>query len=42
MVPYWLTWLHSDDNEMVPARKVGAGKLKPIEAAPGSYVRVRS
>jgi len=26
----------------VPARPVGGGKLKPLEDAPGSYVKVRS
>jgi poly(3-hydroxyalkanoate) synthetase len=25
----------------VPAREIGAGLLKPIEDAPGSYVRVK-
>jgi poly(3-hydroxyalkanoate) synthetase len=25
----------------VPARQIGGGKLKPIEDAPGSYVKVR-
>jgi poly(3-hydroxyalkanoate) synthetase len=25
----------------VPARKIGGGKLTPIEDAPGSYVKVR-
>lgn len=36
----WQGWL-GDGQERVAARKPGAGKLKPIEAAPGSYVRVR-
>jgi polyhydroxyalkanoate synthase subunit PhaC len=39
--PDWLTWLKSIDDEMLPARKIGGGKLKPIEDAPGSYVKVR-
>ncbi len=26
---------------MVPARDIGGGKLKAIEDAPGSYVKVR-
>jgi hypothetical protein len=25
----------------VPARRIGKGKLQPIEDAPGSYVRVK-
>jgi polyhydroxyalkanoate synthase len=38
--PDWLDWLTSHDNEKVPARAIG-GKLKAIEDAPGSYVKVR-
>ena len=30
------------DAETVPARAIGGGKLKPIEDAPGSYVKVKS
>jgi poly[(R)-3-hydroxyalkanoate] polymerase subunit PhaC len=40
--PDWLHWLRSHDEKTVPARKIGGGKLKAIEDAPGSYVRVRS
>jgi polyhydroxyalkanoate synthase len=40
--PDWLDWLKAQGSETVPARKVGAGKLKPIEDAPGSYVKVKS
>ena len=40
--PDWLEWLKMQDPEMVPARKIGGGKLKPIEDAPGSYVKVKS
>jgi polyhydroxyalkanoate synthase len=40
--PDWLDWLKSHAGETVPARKIGGGKLKPIEDAPGSYVKVRS
>jgi polyhydroxyalkanoate synthase subunit PhaC len=40
--PDWLEWLKTQDAEMVPARKIGGGKLKPIEDAPGSYVKVKS
>jgi len=40
--PDWLDWLKSQDAKTVPARKIGAGKLKPIEDAPGSYVKVRN
>ncbi len=39
--PDWLDWIKAHDNSEVTARKVGGGKLKAIEDAPGSYVRVR-
>ena len=39
--PDWLDWLKAHDAEMVP-RAPGGGKLKPIEDAPGAYVKVRS
>ena len=39
----WQAWMHERNGEqMVPARVPGAGGLKPIEEAPGSYVRVTS
>jgi polyhydroxyalkanoate synthase len=40
--PDWLEWLKAHGAEMVPARKVGGGKLKATEDAPGSYVKVKS
>jgi polyhydroxyalkanoate synthase subunit PhaC len=40
--PDWREWLRSIDPEEVPARAVGTAALPPIEAAPGSYVRVRA
>ncbi len=39
--PDWLAWLTREDRTEVPARVPGAGALKPIEDAPGSYVKVR-
>ena len=39
--PDWLAWLKRQDPAEVPARAPGDGKLKPIEDAPGSYVKVR-
>jgi polyhydroxyalkanoate synthase len=39
--PDWLGWIKAQDAAEVPAREPGGGKLKPIEDAPGSYVRVR-
>jgi poly[(R)-3-hydroxyalkanoate] polymerase subunit PhaC len=37
----WHRWLGRKAGKKVPARAVGAGKLDPIEPAPGSYVKVR-
>ena len=40
--PAWESWLKKTaGGKQVNARKVGAGDLKPIEPAPGSYVRMR-
>jgi polyhydroxyalkanoate synthase subunit PhaC len=39
--PDWIEWIKSQDATMVEARTPGGGKLKPIEDAPGSYVKVR-
>jgi polyhydroxyalkanoate synthase len=39
--PDWLAWLKQHGAEQVPARTPGGGKLKPIEDAPGRYVKVR-
>ena len=38
--PDWLKWHAKYAGEKVPARKPGEGKLKALEAAPGSYVKV--
>ena len=38
----WHKWLSRKSGPKVPARNPGDGKLKPIEPAPGSYVKVRS
>jgi polyhydroxyalkanoate synthase len=40
--PHWLGWLKSHGEEKVPARAIGRGRLKALEDAPGSYVKVRS
>ncbi len=40
--PDWLTWLKSHGDEETAARAPGGGKLKIIEDAPGSYVRVKA
>ena len=40
--PDWLAWLKAQNSKTVPARAVGGGKFKPIEDAPGSYVKVRN
>jgi polyhydroxyalkanoate synthase subunit PhaC len=39
--PHWHQWIRSGSDDEVPARKPGGKKLKPMEDAPGSYVRVR-
>jgi polyhydroxyalkanoate synthase subunit PhaC len=39
--PDWLDWITKQGPTEVPSRKPGAGSLKPIEDAPGSYVKVR-
>jgi polyhydroxyalkanoate synthase len=38
--PDWQTWQEKHAGPKVPARKPGDGELKPLEAAPGSYVKV--
>ena len=40
--PDWATWIADKSGPMVPAPTPGSGKLKVIEDAPGSNVRVRS
>jgi polyhydroxyalkanoate synthase len=40
--PDWLAWIKARNSATVPARQPGGGKRKPIEDAPGSYVRVKS
>ncbi|HZK92521.1 MAG TPA: class I poly(R)-hydroxyalkanoic acid synthase [Stellaceae bacterium] len=40
--PVWEEWIAQYGGGMVPARHPGDGKLKPIEDAPGSYVKVRA
>jgi polyhydroxyalkanoate synthase len=40
--PDWLAWIKAQDAHEVKARNVGGGQLKPIEDAPGSYVKVKS
>ena len=38
--PVWESWIAAHDGGRVAPRQPGDGKLKPIEDAPGSYVRV--
>jgi polyhydroxyalkanoate synthase len=40
--PHWAKWLAEKSGGMVAARDPAKGKLKPLEDAPGSFVRVRS
>ncbi len=39
--PDWLEWLQPNVGPQIPARTPGDGKLKPVEDAPGSYVKMR-
>jgi polyhydroxyalkanoate synthase len=39
--PDWLAWLKPNAGPQVPARTPGEGQLKPVEDAPGSYVKMR-
>jgi polyhydroxyalkanoate synthase len=40
--PHWVEWLEPKSGGKVPARDPAKGPLKPIEDAPGSFVRVKS
>ncbi|GAA0869918.1 class I poly(R)-hydroxyalkanoic acid synthase [Brevundimonas basaltis] len=39
---HWADWLHDKSGDWVPARNPSKGPLKPIEPAPGAYVKVKS
>jgi polyhydroxyalkanoate synthase len=39
--PDWIGWIKEQDRTEVEARNPGDGALKPIEDAPGRYVKVR-
>ncbi|WP_425418274.1 PHA/PHB synthase family protein [Oricola indica] len=40
--PHWQAWIEKLDGSRVPARKkLGGGKLKPLDDAPGTFVRER-
>jgi polyhydroxyalkanoate synthase subunit PhaC len=40
--PHWAKWLKAKSGKQVPARDPAKGPLKPLEDAPGSFVKVRS
>jgi len=40
--PHWQAWIEAKDDRRVKARVVGGRRVKPIEDAPGSYVKVMS
>jgi poly[(R)-3-hydroxyalkanoate] polymerase subunit PhaC len=40
--PLWESWISPYAGGEVPSRHPGDGRLKPIEDAPGSYVKVRA
>ena len=39
---HWAAWLGARSGKQIPARDPAKGPLKPIEPAPGSYVKVKS
>ena len=39
---HWAAWLHPKSGEQIPGRDPKTGPLKPIEPAPGAYVKVKS
>ncbi|MDP3656556.1 MAG: class I poly(R)-hydroxyalkanoic acid synthase [Brevundimonas sp.] len=39
---HWADWLHAKSGDWVPARDPKKGPLKPVEPAPGAYVKVKS
>jgi len=39
---HWAGWLNERSGPQIPARDPAKGPLKPIEPAPGSYVKVKS
>lgn len=40
--PHWHSWILADSDKQVDARSVGSQGHKPIEDAPGSYVRTKA
>ena len=40
--PDWDKWLSQRSGDKVPARQPGSGKLKALEDAPGSYVKIKA
>ncbi len=41
--PHWLDWIKAQDGRMVKAReKLGSRKHKPMEDAPGTYVKIKA
>ena len=40
--PHWAEWLKAKSGKMIPARDPSKGPFKPLEDAPGSYVKVKS
>ncbi|MDQ2859790.1 MAG: class I poly(R)-hydroxyalkanoic acid synthase [Pseudomonadota bacterium] len=40
--PHWAKWLKAKSGKQIPARDPAKGPLKPIEDAPGAFVKVRS
>jgi polyhydroxyalkanoate synthase len=40
--PHWAAWLQKRSGKRIASRDPSKGPLKPLEDAPGSFVKVRS
>ena len=40
--PHWQKWLSAKSGDQIKARDIGGGKIKPIEDAPGAYVKMKA
>ncbi len=40
--PHWQAWIEAKDKTRVKPPRIGGGKFKPLEDAPGDYVRVKA
>ena len=40
--PHWQSWIENHDGARIKARRIGNARYKPIEDAPGSFVKVKA